>query len=235
MNSRDPFNLRRNSPAATHLFRTSAAQLRQTATRAVAATETFIESAVSSAQSQPNALPTAPSNMSSYGLPNGGAATANSTENWQSSQRSRFTQQSSSSYDSSEQSSGIGEKMSSMFAGKKESLPMYKDKPYNYPPGKGGRTFLARLPPWARRRRVIVPALVALAIFSWWIGLLSPLAWFSSKEANPPRPKKGKLPLWGKKEVVDWDDRADMVRETFKISFAGYEKHGWGMCRVRAH
>lgn len=216
MNSnRDPFNLRRNSPAASHLLRNSALSIRQTASRAA----TLIESATNATTNK----------MSSYGLPNGGA---NDAEVWQNSGRSRFTQHTSTSHGESE---GFGDKMSNMFSGgRRESLPMYKDKPYHYSPGKGGRGLMARVPPWARKRRVMIPALVVLSFVSWWAGLLAPLTWFSSADANA---KKNRPASWftASKEVVDWNDRADMVRDAFKISFAGYEKYGWGTCRVCAH
>lgn len=226
--SRDPFNIRRTSPASA-LFRNNASASSQAVNTAGYYVETAQERA-----SQPIAAFDDSSTMSSYGigLPNGGSAAATNVDTWQSSGRSRFTQ-------NSQEEPGLGEKMSNMFSGgRRESLPMYKDKPYDYPRGKG---IMRRLPPWARRKRVFGPALVGLAIISWWFGILSPLSYFSGASKNAaasvtkPKPKsKWNFPLGSLNQEVDWQDRAERVKEAFRISFSGYEKYGWGMSRVYA-
>ncbi|CAK4034478.1 glycoside hydrolase family 47 [Lecanosticta acicola] len=162
--------------------------------------------------------------MSTYGLPNGGGDTP---DLWQSSGRSRFH------HNDPEPAHGISEKMSSMFSGggRKDSLPMYKDKPYHYPPGKGG--LAARLPPWARKRKALVPGLMLLGVVCWWFGILSPLTWLAGtgKSGSILRSPKKTPRGWGllpERPNIDWEDRADMVRDAFKISFSGYEKYGWG-------
>ncbi|KAF2169047.1 glycoside hydrolase family 47 protein [Zasmidium cellare ATCC 36951] len=147
--------------------------------------------------------------MSTYGLPNGAAS------QWESSGRARFHHN---------DTEGFGEKVTNMFTGgRKDSLPMYKDKPYNYS-GPGGRR---HLPPWARKKRTLGGVLAVLALLSWWFGVLSPLSWISSKSSGEASKTQSKG-WFGGKEVVNWDERAERVKDAFKISWAGYEKYGWG-------
>ena len=126
----------------------------------------------------------------------------------------------------------VGDSIGGMFRdGKKESLPMYKDKPNNFY-GPGGRN--ARQ--WMRRKRTLGAVLGVFALLSWWFGILSPLSWVSagSEETKTPAPAtivRGRNKGWWGQEVVNWDDRAQRVKEAFQISWAGYEKYGWGMYR----
>lgn len=115
---------------------------------------------------------------------------------------------------------------------------MYKDKPYHYPPGTGKAGLWGMLPHWARQRKAMYPMLFVLGFLCWWLGILSPLTWFSREKPsgtvlrNPKKASRG----WGllaAKPDIDWADRADMVRDAFKISFSGYEKYGWGTWIVR--
>jgi mannosyl-oligosaccharide alpha-1,2-mannosidase len=114
-----------------------------------------------------------------------------------------------------------------MFSGESKELPMYKDKPYNYG-GKGGKGSLR----WYRQRRTFAGVLAGLALVSWWFGILSPLSHFSSSGggSHGSRTQRGNSiwSLWGGTESIAWDERAEKVKEAFKISFAGYEKYGWG-------
>ena len=149
--------------------------------------------------------------MTSYGLPNGGMA--HTADAWQSSGRSRFPHDS--------DSSTIGEKVTHILSPRKDSLPMYKDKPYNYP--RGHRRWMG----WIRqRKKFLALGLLSLAFLSYWFGILSPLALFTKKEST------GSISIsWllgGDDAVIDWDARAEQVKEAFKISFSGYEKYGWG-------
>lgn len=174
---------------------------------------------------------------SGYGLPNGAAAATHSVDMWQSSGRSRFT-----SHHGDDQSQGFGEKVTDTIGGmfrEKESLPMYKDKPKNYY-GPGGR----KMHQWMRRKRVLGAVLAGLALLSWYFGILSPIAWFtgfssSTSKGDKPgpaagsksgSPKKGEggWNLFGGKQTVNWEDRAERVKDAFRISWAGYEKYGWG-------
>lgn len=209
MNNRDPFGLRRsasNSPAG-NILRSSATvvehKTRDLAGRGVQAL----------AQSTDSAREV----MSSYAPPNG--PTHRHPETWNSAQ-SRFGEQP----HVNGNGGGITEKVSEFFASdRKEELPMYKDKPYAYP----GR----RKRQWWQQRRYVAGALVSLAFLSWWFGILSPLSYFTSGETDIAGQQKSKSNRWfSSGEAVDWDARAEKVRETFKTSFAGYEKHAWGRC-----
>jgi hypothetical protein len=124
---------------------------------------------------------------------------------------------------------GIGEKMSTMFnAERRDSLPMYKDKPAGY----FGNS---RRLPWFKKKRNVAVALGSLAGISWWFGILSPLSYFGSvAEVSSKSSTSSSWTLLGssKGPKVDWDERADKVRDAFKISWAGYEKYAWGMFRL---
>jgi endoplasmic reticulum Man9GlcNAc2 1,2-alpha-mannosidase len=156
--------------------------------------------------------------MASY-VPTQGATHRN-PELWQSSGRSRFD----TLHDYSH-SNGIGEQVGGLFGSdRKSSLPMYKDKPYAYP---GSR----RRNPFLRNRKAVIFVLVALAGASWWFGVLSPLSWFTSEEKGSPQKSRTSW-LGGKTSIARWDEQAEKVKEVFKSSWAGYEQHAWGMCRV---
>ncbi|KAF7196002.1 Mannosyl-oligosaccharide 1,2-alpha-mannosidase [Pseudocercospora fuligena] len=222
MNSnRDPFGLRRTSPAS-QLFRSGINGVQQSAQRAQELFEQGRETFTSAASSHDSTR--VDTNMSGYGIPNGTAASHN-VDMWQSSGRSRFH------HSSSMQEESITDKVTGMFSdSKRQSLPMYKDKPTNYY-GPGGR----KMHQWMRRKRVFGGVLAGLALFSWWFGILSPLSWFTGGgEVHPgetkstPSSGKSGWSLFGGKEDVDWADRAERVKDAFKISWSGYEKYGWG-------
>ncbi|KAF2156847.1 glycoside hydrolase family 47 protein [Myriangium duriaei CBS 260.36] len=98
---------------------------------------------------------------------------------------------------------------------RKNSLPMYKDKPYAYP---GSH----RRGPWFRRKSTL--AGLALSVFAllYWLGFFS-----SGSVSTPSRGRKpsGSSAKGGK---VDWTARAEDVREVMRDSWAGYEKYAWG-------
>jgi len=126
----------------------------------------------------------------------------------------------------------MSEKMTDMFnTSRRDSLPMYKDKP------KGFYGSSRRLP-WFRKKRTVAVVLGSLAGLSWWFGILSPLSYFSSSSEADATGSKSALSgsSWsllagGKGEKIDWDKRAERVKDAFKISWAGYEKYAWGMSR----
>lgn len=109
---------------------------------------------------------------------------------------------------------------------------MYKDKPYAYP---GSR----RKQPWYKQKRTVAVVLTSFAAISWWFGILSPLSYFTSESSGPLSTSGSKgsdrspSGSFSKVTPATWEARAEKVRETFKISFDGYEKYAWGMCRVR--
>ncbi|KAK3069144.1 mannosyl-oligosaccharide alpha-1,2-mannosidase [Teratosphaeriaceae sp. CCFEE 6253] len=154
----------------------------------------------------------------SYALPSG--PTHRHGDSWQSSGQSRY---SANGYANGGTNGSVSEKIGDMFGGdRKSSLPMYKDKPFSYP---GGR----RKMPWFRRKRVIATVLVGLAGLSWWLGILSPLSYFTG-ETGTAAPKKSKSSwgLFSGGRTIDWDMRAEKVKDAFRVSFADYEKHAWG-------
>ncbi|KAL9050120.1 MAG: hypothetical protein Q9162_006826 [Coniocarpon cinnabarinum] len=128
----------------------------------------------------------------------------------------------------------VGEKIndiSNMITGtdKESELPMYKDKPYNYAPSQ------RRIPVYRR------PRLIALLVFAVLCGL-----YFSggSPTLRPPPVPDNVREAWkasqlskpfsnfltdSKLPTTNWNDRRDRVRDAFKISWAAYEQHGWGL------
>ncbi|OQO07459.1 hypothetical protein B0A48_07156 [Cryoendolithus antarcticus] len=122
--------------------------------------------------------------------------------------------------------SGLSEKISGVFnSDRRDSLPMYKDKPA----GHGSRR-----QPWFRKKRTIGVVLGSLAGASWWFGVLSPLSYFSSSgEAVKGTSSSKSGSSWSllgssKTSNVNWDERAERVKDAFKISWSGYEKYAWG-------
>ncbi|KAF2725627.1 glycoside hydrolase family 47 protein [Polychaeton citri CBS 116435] len=109
---------------------------------------------------------------------------------------------------------------------------MYKDKPFSYPTSD-------RRSPWFRRRKTVGLVLGAMAFMSWWFGILSPLSYFVSDNSTSADSSSGKSSGQGSwfgsssKNQVNWADRADAVRDAFKLSWAGYEKHAWGYDEFR--
>ncbi|KAK0895989.1 mannosyl-oligosaccharide alpha-1,2-mannosidase [Friedmanniomyces endolithicus] len=137
-------------------------------------------------------------------------------DSWQSSGQSRFTA-------NGYAPAGVSEKIGDIFGSdRKGSLPMYKEKPYQYPSGR-------RKMPWFRRKRVIASILLSVAGLSWWFGILSPLSFLTGgSETTVSKKSKSSWNLFGSGGGPDWDNRAEKVREAFRISFADYEKHAWG-------
>ena len=217
MNDRDPFSLRRSTPAF-HLLHggiasigDKAVQVSQQAVEIVLETREVVGRVVTGGLEDSVAM--------AYTQQSG--ATHRHGDPWQASGQSRY---SANGYANGTTNGSVSEKIGDMFSGdRKNSLPMYKDKPFQYP---GGR----RKMPWFRRKRVMALVLASLAGLSWWFGVLSPLSYFmGGSDAAPARKSKS---WFGSGGVVDWDERAEKVKEAFRVSFADYEKHAWGMCRV---
>lgn len=241
--NRDPFNLRRKSPASQLFRSTSNSSLNSNNSNRDSNPphhDRHLSPNYSPNASQNHGSSIASSSMSGYGIPASGgpAAASHSVDNWQSSGRSRF--QHTNNHDAQQTlSEKVGDTIGGMFGdGRKESLPMYKDKPSNFY-GPGGRN--ARQ--WMRRKRTLGAGLGVLAVLSWWFGILSPLSWIgggssdTKGSASPATPVSGGQKqqsgsgwgLWSGKEKVDWNERALSVKDAFQISWAGYEKYGWGM------
>ncbi|KAK4230539.1 mannosyl-oligosaccharide 1,2-alpha-mannosidase [Podospora fimiseda] len=98
-------------------------------------------------------------------------------------------------------------------------LPMYKDKPYMYPPGKGGRIY--------RRRRTTCGVLFfVLVLLVWWSGMF----------AGHQERAVTKLNQWGLlskdttkgRNKADWLKRRERVVEAMELSWDAYERYAWG-------
>ena len=211
MNNRDPFNLRRSPGPAFNLLQSSATNLVQK----------IAESGQSAVREVAREAQAATANMSSYAPQYQDGPVHRNPDVWQSSGQSRH---STGAYTNS---NGSSAKVSGYFgADRKDSLPMYKDKPYAYPGSK-------RKQPWYRQKRRVALILTALAGISWWFGILSPL-YHVTKDRGKTQGRSNSGSSWFRSESseADWQMRAEKVKETFKISFDGYEKYAWGMCRV---
>lgn len=213
--NRGPFNVRRSPSPALHLLRNGANTIQRTATQA---SQRF-----ASALGEPDdiglgkkrddapeiTIEDGSAATMSYALPQSGA-TQRHTDQW-----SRVGQD-------GHGEGGISEKVNNMFnPERRDSLPMYKDKPFGYP-GSSKRL------PWFRRKRTVGLILGTMAALSWYFGVLSPLSYMSGEKTS----KSASSWSWfgSSKSNVDWDERAQNVREAFQLSWAGYEKYGWGKC-----
>ena len=199
MNNRDPFGIR---PGCSSAF-TSLRSLQTTRDRPIQAGQQVVETGR-------QALEQATASMSSYAPPHvtsdgpsqrhapGGSTHAHAHGN----------------------GGSITEKVGDFFsADRHNSLPMYKDKPYGYPASRGAK--------WRWQWRSVAGALATIAVLSWWFNILSPMAWLGLGTDRPAR-SPGSLFWDGMDEIVGWERRAEIVRETFQISWKGYEDYAWG-------
>lgn len=98
------------------------------------------------------------------------------------------------------------------------ALPMYKDKPYMYPPGRGGGTY--------RRRRTCGVLFLVIIGLIWWTGMF----------AGHQERAVTKLNQWGwlskdttrGKSKADWLKRRERVVEAMELSWDAYERYAWG-------
>ena len=114
---------------------------------------------------------------------------------------------------------GVGNLIDSATGGGgRQSLPMYKDKPYGYPASQRPRS-------WLRRKRVV--ALLVMALFS----ILYYRGWFDRHAERVPLRSWSS---WLSKEDkgggrrVDWLSRRERVVEAFELSWDAYERYAWG-------
>lgn len=225
--SRDPFNLRNKSGPALDLLRNSANTIQQQALRAsqkiVSSAKDFDDIGLNKKHENiQDHVDESKAATMSYALPqNGPTHRHGGGGDW-----SRIGE--------GGQANGgaISEKMNDMFnTSRRDSLPMYKDKPKGFYGS-------SRRMPWFRKKRTVAVVLGSLAGLSWWFGILSPLSYFSSSSGTAATggSSSSSSSSWGliggsKGGKVDWDERAERVKDAFKISWAGYEKYAWGMSR----
>lgn len=112
---------------------------------------------------------------------------------------------------------GMQDRVSGLF--EKKSLPMYKDKPYNFVPAS------RRRPLW-KQKRILGPASLA-AVF-----LLYLMGFFSSSSKSTSTSGWQWRAANQEKGTADWDKRRESVVEAFQLSWDTYAEHGWGTCRL---
>lgn len=114
---------------------------------------------------------------------------------------------------------GVFEKLPSRMTGflDQDELPMYKDKPYKYPPS-------IRRKPWWRRKRIHIIIILGILTLLYTTGHI-----FNSG------PKTGPRKVWSSWREslqsganVDWDKRRQLVVEAFQLSWDAYERQAWG-------
>lgn len=213
--NRDPFNVRRSPLPAFQLLRNGADTIQRTANEA----SQRIASAIGDtndiglkkkSDDEPGFTDQVSSaSTMSYALPQNGP-TQRHPDQW-----SRAGQ-------NGHGEGGISEKVTNMFnTERRDSLPMYKDKPFGY-------SGSSRRSAW-RKKRTVGLVLGSLAGLSWWFGILSPLSYISGESETKT---SSSWSLFGaSKSSVDWNARAQSVREAFQLSWAGYEKYAWGTFR----
>ncbi|KAI1079417.1 glycoside hydrolase family 47 protein [Whalleya microplaca] len=111
---------------------------------------------------------------------------------------------------------GVQDRVGGLFENK-NTLPMYKDKPYAYPASHRAR------PIW-RRKRVIALVLLVVSLI-YYFGAFGR---HRDTEASP-------RPVWSwltagteSSKAADWPKRRERVVEAFKLSWDAYERYAWG-------
>jgi endoplasmic reticulum Man9GlcNAc2 1,2-alpha-mannosidase len=109
-----------------------------------------------------------------------------------------------------------GSSMTARFGGRSsQTLPMYKDKPYAYPPSRRHR------PAW-RRKRVIGLVFLVLSLL-YYFGAFSP-----NHDTDSVRPSWSWLKSSDNGNQADWLDRRERVVDAFKLSWDAYDRYAWG-------
>lgn len=115
-----------------------------------------------------------------------------------------------------DQSWGTGTSSSfTRFGNTQQSLPMYKDKPYAYPPSQRSRAL------W-RRKRVVGLVFFLLALL-YYFGAFS-----SNHDAHAQTPSWSWLKSSDPDRGADWSQRRERVVEAFELSWDNYHRYAWG-------
>ncbi|OTB01505.1 glycoside hydrolase family 47 protein [Hypoxylon sp. CI-4A] len=111
---------------------------------------------------------------------------------------------------------GVQDKVGSLFDDR-NTLPMYKDKPYAYPPSQRNR------PIWRRKRTLAFLLLLGLLLY-----------YFGASGSHRDTDVSSK-PLWPwlktdseAKKNADWSKRRERVVEAFTLSWDAYDRYAWG-------
>lgn len=97
----------------------------------------------------------------------------------------------------------------------KDSLPMYKDKPFHHTPTHRNRR-------WWRKKRNLLGITLGFIFLLYLLGFFSSSrkeAWTAERSWPWERPSGGN---------VDWDARRKKVVEAFELSWDSYERYAWG-------
>ncbi|KAI4596254.1 mannosyl-oligosaccharide alpha-1,2-mannosidase [Pestalotiopsis sp. 9143b] len=115
-----------------------------------------------------------------------------------------------------DQSWGTGTSSSfTRFGNTQQSLPMYKDKPYAYPPSQRPRAL------WRRKR--------AVGLVFFLLALLYYFGAFSSRhDAHAQAPSWSWLKSSDPDRGADWSQRRERVVEAFELSWDNYHRYAWG-------
>ncbi|KAK3897372.1 glycoside hydrolase [Staphylotrichum tortipilum] len=98
------------------------------------------------------------------------------------------------------------------------ALPMYKDKPYMYPPGRR---------PLHRRKRTCGGLLLMVVVgLVWWTGLFAGGEQQGGKVVGNWGWLRGEAGERGRR--VDWGRRRERVVEAMELSWDAYERYAWG-------
>ena len=115
-------------------------------------------------------------------------------------------------------SNGYGLHIPGTGGGSSKELPMYKDKPYNYPPSRRR----------GRKRTYLILMLAGLAFWIYYRGSWQGGA--GGGQYGDVVDAKSLLGLMGSSRggKVDWEARREQVKKAMEISWSGYEKYAWG-------
>jgi mannosyl-oligosaccharide alpha-1,2-mannosidase len=212
MNVRDPFNLHRTSNSAAFQI------LRATDTSAAAGISAkAVEAGTNALEAGRQAVSDAAETMS-FSVPKNVPSFANpqrvlEDKLWPSSGVSSRRGVGSST------GGGLGARVGGLLHPDRDSLPMYKDKPYGYPGSQRAR-------PLYRRKRVLGFLTLLVLVFMWYFGFLT----------EHQEKVRGKVSGWGwlqsdqgkAKSKADWMKRRERVVEAFELSWDAYSRYAWG-------
>ncbi|EON97296.1 putative mannosyl-oligosaccharide -alpha-mannosidase protein [Phaeoacremonium minimum UCRPA7] len=214
MNVRDPFNLHRTPGPALAILRatrTTAAQVAtQVATQVAEKSKQVVEQASQAVEEMAFSVP---KNVPSFTNPQRLAE----DQLWASSNVNRRG----GGHGQSSNGGILGEgldRVGGFLNPNRNSLPMYKDKPYGYPASQRAR-------PVYRRKRVLLIFFAVLMSLLYWSGFFG-----RDQEAISTHLKGlGWLKSEGKgRSKADWSKRRERVVEAFELSWDAYERYAWG-------
>lgn len=99
----------------------------------------------------------------------------------------------------------------------RNTLPMYKDKPFAYPASQRNR-------PLYRRKSCMAIALFLVVLVAYWCGFFGEEPY----ERLPSLKTSGWLQAEEAKGKADWLERRQKVVEAFELSWDSYERYAWG-------